>query len=265
MQYSCNIYFRPSPRPQQVLPINVRSVGHRTARPDYVSINKPGPDYVEFFWCVSGSGRLTSGEKTYSLKANDTFFLLPRIQRCYRSDDSDWSFRWFTFDGPHALTTFGSLGLSPDPRRAGPCPEDRYIKLEHLMQTNTPDTEFQTGALAYHILMQAMQTGGVSPLLRQALDVIDQHFQTPFFNVDQLSRELHISRTSVLRLFKKELGISPSDCLARKRLQYAMHLLRSSGASVAEVARNCGFADPNYFSRFFSKQTGKSPAAFRDY
>ncbi len=43
----------------------------------------------------------------------------------------------------------------------------------------------------------------------------------------------------------------------------AKRTLSYTNMTVAETAYYLGFADPAYFSRFFSKHAGQSPAAFR--
>jgi AraC-like DNA-binding protein len=46
------------------------------------------------------------------------------------------------------------------------------------------------------------------------------------------------------------------------RLETAQAALRST-ATVAEAANQSGFDDPNYFSRWFRRQTGRTPRAWR--
>ncbi|OYU98724.1 MAG: hypothetical protein CFE26_27090 [Verrucomicrobiales bacterium VVV1] len=48
----------------------------------------------------------------------------------------------------------------------------------------------------------------------------------------------------------------------RVRLESAQAALRSA-PSVAEAATRCGFEDPNYFARWFRRQTGKTPSRWR--
>ena len=49
----------------------------------------------------------------------------------------------------------------------------------------------------------------------------------------------------------------------RLRLASAQRALREE-ASIAEASVRAGFEDPNYFARWFRRQTGRSPSAFRD-
>jgi AraC-like DNA-binding protein len=47
------------------------------------------------------------------------------------------------------------------------------------------------------------------------------------------------------------------------RLAHAKELLLHAGATVGEAALACGFEDESYFVRFFKKQTGVTPGAYR--
>ncbi len=47
------------------------------------------------------------------------------------------------------------------------------------------------------------------------------------------------------------------------RIERAARALRMTSATIAEVAVDCGYPAPFYFSRVFKRHTGQSPAAFR--
>jgi transcriptional regulator GlxA family with amidase domain len=59
------------------------------------------------------------------------------------------------------------------------------------------------------------------------------------------------------------VGISPVEYITRLRVQNAMSLLKQSSMSVQEIARQCGYDDPNYFSRLIRRHTRHSPLEFR--
>ena len=73
-----------------------------------------------------------------------------------------------------------------------------------------------------------------------------------------------VSRFQLYRQIKKESGFSPRDYLARQRIELACSLLAGSDEAIRNVALRCGFDDPNYFARFFRRQTGHSPGIWRE-
>ncbi|MBI3829028.1 MAG: helix-turn-helix domain-containing protein [Planctomycetes bacterium] len=56
-------------------------------------------------------------------------------------------------------------------------------------------------------------------------------------------------------------GEGPLRYLLRKRIDAAAELLRFSTLPAQEVARQCGFDNPFYFSRLYRKMRGKPPSA----
>lgn len=71
------------------------------------------------------------------------------------------------------------------------------------------------------------------------------------YHPDHLSRKL-----------KRESGLGLRALRDRVRLEAAQRALRTT-PSVAEAAVQCGFEDPNYFARWFRRQTGQTPQAWR--
>lgn len=64
------------------------------------------------------------------------------------------------------------------------------------------------------------------------------------------------------RKLKREAGLGLRALRDRLRLESAQHALRTA-PTIAEAATRAGFDDPNYFTRWFRKQTGQTPGAWR--
>lgn len=65
------------------------------------------------------------------------------------------------------------------------------------------------------------------------------------------------------RMFRQLLGGSPIDCLLDYRLFQAGKRLAESSDPIAAIAMECGFNDPNYFSRLFTRRKGMTPRKWR--
>lgn len=65
------------------------------------------------------------------------------------------------------------------------------------------------------------------------------------------------------RLFRQLLDGSPIDCLLDYRLFQAGKRLAGSAGPIAGIAAECGFNDPNYFSRLFTRRKGMTPRKWR--
>ena len=93
------------------------------------------------------------------------------------------------------------------------------------------------------------------------VSLMEKDYAQPI-RLSSLARAVHLSPRSLLRNFKKIMGISPIDYLIRLRIEKARELLRDSRLSITQIAYLVGFNDSNYFSRQFKKVTGANPGDF---
>jgi AraC family transcriptional activator of pobA len=95
--------------------------------------------------------------------------------------------------------------------------------------------------------------------LRRAIDLHYREDWTVPRYVTLLATTPHLLDKAARETF----GQSVKDMLMERRLLEAKRLLMFTIRSVEDIAREIGFEDPAYFSRFFRKRTGVSPAAWR--
>lgn len=80
---------------------------------------------------------------------------------------------------------------------------------------------------------------------------------------EDLCRVAGLKNAQLTRLFTENFGASPIHYLNNLRLGRAKELLTFSDLPVAEIALQCGMADPHYFSRAYRKKFGISPRGYR--
>jgi AraC-like DNA-binding protein len=78
-----------------------------------------------------------------------------------------------------------------------------------------------------------------------------------------LADEAAMSRSAFAARFHALVGEPPGTYLSRTRLDLAERLLRTSDATVADVARRVGYASEEALSRAFKARKGHSPSAVR--
>ena len=76
-------------------------------------------------------------------------------------------------------------------------------------------------------------------------------------------RCLGLSRRRLAEVFLAVYGVTPSDYLARLRLEAATWLLADTDDAIIDIAYSVGFGGLSSFYRFFKGQSGLSPAAYR--
>jgi AraC-like DNA-binding protein/mannose-6-phosphate isomerase-like protein (cupin superfamily) len=80
----------------------------------------------------------------------------------------------------------------------------------------------------------------------------------------KIARDLGYHPDHLTRKLKRESGLGLRALRDRVRLVAAEASLRTA-ATIAEAATQSGFDDPNYFSRWFRRQTGRTPSDWRTY
>jgi AraC-like DNA-binding protein len=102
----------------------------------------------------------------------------------------------------------------------------------------------------------------ISRRVRRMADYLDHNYQKNISRSD-IGKHFGLSPEYVNTLFKKELGITPTEYLHRRRIYTAYNLIVLQNYSVKEAAEEVGFCDQFYFSRIFKRITGKTPSSLK--
>ncbi|MBQ8581993.1 MAG: response regulator [Alistipes sp.] len=99
-------------------------------------------------------------------------------------------------------------------------------------------------------------------LVSRVVEVIRKHIEEPDFSVDDLSREVGMSRVHLNRKLKENISTSPSNLMKTIRLKQAAFLLINHKVNISEVAYKVGFSTHSYFSNSFRDYFGMTPKEF---
>ncbi len=95
------------------------------------------------------------------------------------------------------------------------------------------------------------------------LDLIETHYRARP-TVAFLANRLGLSPAHLNRLARAATGLSIQGLTDRRTLEAARRDLVFTPSPVQAIAYSLGFADPAYFNRFFRRQTGMTPGAYRE-
>lgn len=100
-------------------------------------------------------------------------------------------------------------------------------------------------------------------MMKRMMAFIESNLGNSDVTVDDIALACAVSRTGLHRKVKHLLGTSPMEFLREARLRKAMQLLSQTQKPVSEVAYQCGFSDPKYFSKCFKAATGQTPTEYK--
>jgi AraC-like DNA-binding protein len=83
------------------------------------------------------------------------------------------------------------------------------------------------------------------------------------WTVDELGRQVGLSRSALHERFAEMIGQPPMQYLANWRMQVGAALLRDTNATVASVAQDVGYESEAAFAKAFKRVVGKPPSAWR--
>lgn len=81
--------------------------------------------------------------------------------------------------------------------------------------------------------------------------------------IEEMATLVGRSRSHVLKLFRRHLGVSAKQHVIDRQLREARELLLSTTLPIAEVGKAVGLPDPYHFSKLFRRHVGLSPREFR--
>ncbi len=100
----------------------------------------------------------------------------------------------------------------------------------------------------------------------EGVDRVIQHVESHYsddLSLRDLARVASVAPSSLSRKFRKSCGLAPIQYLISVRLRQGCLLLRTTDASITDVAYRVGFADSNYFARQFRMLMKTTPSRYR--
>ncbi len=221
---------------------------------------------------LSGAGRLQYERHQRTVGAGETMLVVVPHPHTYWIEDGErWEFFWLAMTGQEALRLHRAiLAVAGPVFRLRPETVARLAQISLDLRDGKAKRACEASVLAYEATMALYDDvlggdGGATPTrgqIRRVIAYVRAHLHEPL-EVQTLADLAGLSRAHFTRTFTHSEGVSPAEYVLNERMRRAASLLVSGGASVKQVSRDCGFADPNYFAKVFRKSFGASPTEFR--
>lgn len=92
---------------------------------------------------------------------------------------------------------------------------------------------------------------------------IEERYDNSELSVEDIGRDLGMSRVQLYRKVKALLGMSVNEYIQQVRLNKAKFLLRRDDLTIADIAYKVGFSSPTYFSTAFKGKYNQTPMEYK--
>lgn len=264
------------------VPLQINSCGinttRRSGRPtdEDVLVRRPAGrlDY-QLLYMVSGHADYLLDGEWQTVGEGKIVLYRPQVPQFYRTySQVPMLCRWVHFSGTEVASLLEECGMGQGNLFSpGLCPaaeallKSMVVEILHRepMYRIVVESQFRQ-AMALFGRQMAQRKGSVASSSRQRILSIVEYMNRHYFEslqTEELAARCGLSKYHFIHLFRMCMGMTPYSYLIRIRMERAETLLQTGDMTVQEVAFVCGYNDPLYFSRAFSRHFGVSPTDYK--
>lgn len=235
---------------------------------------------VEMLMIDKGTSYVRAGGETYLCSAGDLIFINPmEIHSVTVNEDREYMHRCICFECSLISDKKVADGLKnghlhlPGYSKSGENAELFRLADSLFRALENEKAAFDIEAPAYvsliiaylinhGLLIKKEHISRADKFCENALGYVHEHFCDNITSKDA-ANALSFNQSYFCRRFQKNFGMSFSAYLNMYRVSVSKRLLEDDGKSISDIAFECGFSDPLYFSRCFKKHMGMLPSAYR--
>ena len=229
------------------------------------SVAKHMHNYCELIYCTGGSGDLIFPNKTLHYEEDSIAIIPPMISHKNHGTSG--------FTNIHCVMSDVSLNLAEPVVISGLTNghlKNAFNALFYYYSNGRPENAQLIPIYAQLIIatIETMISGEESftDIVRRISDTILKNYPDPNFDLNEYLMTFSFSTEYLKRIFKQEMNMTPRQFLTETRLANASKILgmREENVNISQIARQCGYNDPLYFSKLFKRKFGVSPKNYKN-
>lgn len=224
-------------------------------------------DFWEFYFNESGDVSFLVDGKVYPVRSGDAIVSRPnQLHMCVYNRESLHGYFCLWIEDCPALNEI----ISPDVPARITFPQSEFVKLRKNLValclsdgSNAFDDTFRLLSVILSVAANKKygeETDVIPKSLQDVLDYVKRNIRE-ITGVSEICDKFFLSPSTLDRMFRKHLGLTPKQYITSGKLSCAKQLLLQ-GESVEITAFSCGFADSSRFISVFKNKFGLTPRAF---
>jgi AraC-like DNA-binding protein len=226
-------------------------------------------------YTVSGQGKLTYRNHTYTLKSGDLFYIDCSEYQYYGTvGEAPWEMLWVHWNGGSSrgyYEQFVEINGGPVTttliHSTFPVMLRKLIALQHEKSVRT---ELLTSQLLVdlmtELLLHIMDTEQLPEERPEYIDDMIKRMKRDYrqrLSLEQLAKDCAVNKYHLAKQFKRHTGFSPGEFLISLRMTAAKALLKETDLTIAEIADAVGIEHVSHFINLFKRRVSITPLRFR--
>lgn len=249
----------------------VKSAGIVSPDPSWVAVREDSQDIFAFY-ISEGKAKLTSSGGEYPLYRGDCVIFPPRKYSKIQSDSKNPpSVCWLRFGGELAEAMIRCY--FPNMRAIiSTCDVQEYFaKASELLSQTLTDASDELTLLIHKLTISvknSLNTAQIGKIKQGATsNKFEEYIVSHMYDkldVHDFAEHFGMSVPVLTSVLKRKFGKTPYQYYLSVKIEMAKNMLTSSCSSVDDIAERLCFTDRTHFSKFFKRETGFTPAEYRN-
>lgn len=220
----------------------------------------------EFHYVSEGRCGFLMGEEVVPIRTGDLFVVPPDLSHgVHMRHPNDWLLQYIVHLEPENAEDLELLELwrvdgGTEARNVG---GRRHGLFAALGNNQDPwKTKADEWAFMAFLCHQVSEEGEPHSAIGECLRIMEAKI-TESCSLEELAEAVKLSRSHLVRLFRRETGSTPLATFLNMKMNLAAEILRNPNLSIEAVGAQVGLPDPAQFSRTFKRYRGSSPLQYR--
>ena len=249
----------------------VKSTGIVDPDPSWSALREDSKDVV-IFYIVDGKARLTVTGGDYPLYRGDCVIFPPRKYSKIKSDSKNPPTVYWLRCGGELVDAMIKCYF-PDMRAiVATCDvQNIFTQAGDLITRASKDVPDTLALMIHKLFVTVRNSLSTSPAGKSKTGLsgnkYEEYIVTHMYdklNVQEFASHFGMTVPVLTSIIKRKFGKTPYQYYLAVKINLAKHMLSSSQSSVEDIAARLCFTDRTHFSKLFKRETGLSPAQYRN-